>query len=365
MERGGLEERILIVCVDRDDDLGVKTGIKGPVIGKEANLEAASKLALADPTEADSNAIFGAIKIYEEAKAIFSDPGTEVEVVTITGHHEKELLADEEINRQMKEVSNLFKPTSIVLVSDGADDELVIPILMRYAPIRSVRRVIVQQSREIEHTYVLLKRYFEKLMRSPSSRSLFLGLPGAILILYGIFSLVEFQKYLYIGVSILAGLFFLEKGFSLRDRIARGVSYFGKQVGFASLVIGFVGIVLTISLSYARALSLASQGYPMELIAARMIQEISGFLALSISVMFMGSSIESAARRMLDSCEKLMMTGLVISFWISFYSIGQYLEGSIGLLRLMITQLGALIVAISSFIITLKLAEVLRGRGWK
>ncbi|MCS7103367.1 MAG: DUF373 family protein [Candidatus Korarchaeum sp.] len=365
MERRSLEERILIVCVDRDDDLGVKTGIRGPVIGREANLESASKLALADPTEADSNAIFGAVKIYDEARSLFSDIGTEVEVVTITGHHEKELLADEEINRQMEEVARLFKPTSIVLVSDGADDELVIPILMRYAPIRSVRRVIVQQSREIEHTYVLLKRYFEKLMKSPSSRSLFLGLPGAILMLYGLFSLVEFQKYLYVGVSILAGLFFLEKGFSLRDRIARGVSYFGRQVGFASLVIGSLGIVLTISLSYARALSLASQGYPMELIAARMIQEISGFLALSIAIMFIGSSIESAARRMVDFCEKLMMTGLVISFWISFYSIGQYLEGSIGLVRLMITQLGALIVAISSFVITLKLAEVLRRRDWK
>lgn len=365
MERGSAEERILIVCVDRDDDLGVKAGIKGPVIGREANLEAASRLALADPTEADSNAIFGAVKVYDEARAIFSDPGSELEVVTITGHHDKELLADEEIIRQMEEVVRVFKPTSIVLVSDGADDELVIPILMRYAPIRSVRRVIVQQSREIEHTYVLLKRYFEKLMKSPSSRSLFLGLPGAILILYGLFSLVEFQKYLYVGLSILTGLFFLEKGFSLKDRLVSWASYFGRQVGFASLIISFVGVALTASLTYVRVLSLASQGYPMELIAARVMQEMSGFLALSIAVMFIGSSIESAARKMINFCEKLMIAGLVISFWISFYSIGQYLEGSIGLLRLMITQLGALIFAISSFMITLKLAEILRGRGWE
>lgn len=365
MERGYLEERILIVCVDRDDDLGVKAGIRGPVIGREANLEAASKLALADPTEADSNAIFGAVKVYDEARSLFSDPGTAVEVVTITGHHQKELLADEEINRQMEEVCRLFRPTSIVLVSDGADDELVIPILMRYAPIRSVRRVIVQQSREIEHTYVLLRRYFEKLMKSPSSRSIFLGLPGAILLLYGIFSLMEFQKYLYIGISILAGLFFLERGLSLKDRLARGVSYFGRHVGFASLIIGLIGVVLTVSLSYARALSLASQGYPMEIILARIMQEASSFLAISMAIMFIGSSIESSARRMVDSCEKLMMTGLVISFWISFYSIGQYLEGSIGLLRLMVTQLGALIVAISSFVITLRLAALLRRRGWK
>jgi len=359
-----LEERVLIVCVDRDNDLGVKTGIKGPVIGREANLEAASKLALADPTEADANAIFGAIKVYDEARSIF--PGsTQVEIVTITGDEEKELRADEEINKQMDEVSRIFKPTSIVLVSDGADDELVIPILMKYAPIRSVRRVIVQQSREIEHTYILIKRYFEKLMRSPSSRSIVLGLPGAILILYGIFSLIEFQKYLYIGISILAGLFFLEKGFSLKEAIMRGVNYFGRHVGFSSLVIGLIGIFITISLSYTRALSLASQGYPMELIVARLLQETSSFLALSLAIMFSGSSIERAAERRIDSLERLMVTGLIVSFWISFYSMGQYLEGVIGLLGLMIDLLGALIVAISSFILTLRLGEVLRGRGWK
>lgn len=365
MEKEYSEERILIVCVDRDDDLGVKAGIKGPVIGREANLEAASKLLLADPTEADANAIFGAVKIYDEAKTLFSDPGTEVEIATITGHHEKELLADEEINRQIEQVARIFKPTSIVLVSDGADDELVIPILMRYAPIRSVRRVIVQQSREIEHTYVLIKRYFEKLMKSPSSRSIIMGLPGAILLLYGIFSLIEFQKYLYIGVSILAGLFFLEKGFSLKDRITNWINYFGRQTGFVSLVIGLIGTTLTISLSYTRAVSLSSQGYSMELILARLMQEASSFLALSMSVIFIGSSIESFARRSLDSLEKLMIVGLIVSLWISFYSIGQYLEGSIGLLRLLLNQLGALIVAISSFTITLRLGDFLKRRGWE
>jgi putative membrane protein len=357
------EERILIVCVDRDNDLGVKAGIRGPVIGREANLEAASKLALADPTEADANAIFGAVKVYDEARSIF--PGSRIEIATITGDEGKELRADEEINRQMDEVARVFKPTSIVLVSDGADDELVIPILMKYAPIRSVRRVIVQQSREIEHTYILIKRYFEKLMRSPSSRSIVLGLPGAILILYGLFSLIEFQKYLYIGISILAGLFFLEKGFSLREVMKRWINYFGRHVGFSSLVIGLIGLFLTISLSYTRALSLASQGYPIELIVARLLQEASSFLALSLAIMFSGSSIERAAERRVDSLERLMVTGLVISFWISFYSIGQYLEGIIGLLSLMINLLGALIVALSSFILTLRLSEVLRGRGWK
>ncbi|HDI85828.1 MAG TPA: DUF373 family protein, partial [Candidatus Korarchaeota archaeon] len=38
---------MLILCVDRDDDLGLKTGLRGPVVGVEANTEAATRLALA------------------------------------------------------------------------------------------------------------------------------------------------------------------------------------------------------------------------------------------------------------------------------------------------------------------------------
>ena len=30
-------ERTLVLCVDRDDDLGVKAGVKTPVLGREEN----------------------------------------------------------------------------------------------------------------------------------------------------------------------------------------------------------------------------------------------------------------------------------------------------------------------------------------
>ncbi len=365
MEKKSPPERILVVCVDRDDDLGIKAGIKGPVIGKEANIEAASKLALADPTEADANAIFGAVKVYEEVKQIFSNSPAEVEVVTITGHPKSELLADEEIKRQIEIVVEEFKPDSIILVSDGADDELVIPLLMRYAPIRSVRRVIVQQSREIEHTYILIKRYFEKLMKSPTSRALLFGLPGALLLLAGVFSLLDLQRYLYIGATVVAGLIFLDKGFDLTDKLKRGVNYFGKQVGLLSFIMGMFGVFISLFFSYSRATSLAAQNYPLELIMARLFQEVSGFIALSLTVMFVGSAIESFANRNVNAFEKLMGAGLVLSLWMSFYFIGQYMEGSIGLLRFLAMQLGALVFAISVFFITLRLGKIFRERGWE
>ncbi len=360
-----LEERILIVCIDRDDDLGVKTGIRGPVVGKEANIEAASKLALADPTEADANAIFGAVKVYDEVKKIFSDSDAEIEIVTITGDPKSELKADEEINRQLREVTEKFHPNSIILVSDGADDELVIPILMKYAPIRSVRRVIVQQSREIEHTYILLKRYFEKLMKSPTSKALLFGLPGALLILVGLFSLLELQRYLYIGASLVAGIIFLDKGFDLINKIRKGVSYFGKQIGLLSFIMGIFGIGISMYFSYSRAISLASQNYPLELIMARLFQETSGFIALSLVVMFVGSAIESLAASRTDAFEKFFGAALILSLWMSFYFIGQYMEGSIGLIRFLLLQLGALTFAISIFFITLRIGRLFRSRGWK
>ena len=39
----------LVVCVDRDDDLGRKAGVRGPVLGREAVLEAAINLWTVDP----------------------------------------------------------------------------------------------------------------------------------------------------------------------------------------------------------------------------------------------------------------------------------------------------------------------------
>ena len=41
--------RTLVLPVDRDNDLGVKAGIRGPVIGRKATLRAVIKLGIADP----------------------------------------------------------------------------------------------------------------------------------------------------------------------------------------------------------------------------------------------------------------------------------------------------------------------------
>ena len=43
-----MKKPILVLCVDRDNDLFEKAKVHGPIIGREENLNAATKLALID-----------------------------------------------------------------------------------------------------------------------------------------------------------------------------------------------------------------------------------------------------------------------------------------------------------------------------
>src|SRR3989338_6583291 len=89
-------ENLLVVCVDRDNDLGRKANIVGPVMGKSACIKAAAKLALADPTDSDSNSIFGAVKKYEEVKK-----SANAEVAILTGHGKTGFESDRKIAQQL------------------------------------------------------------------------------------------------------------------------------------------------------------------------------------------------------------------------------------------------------------------------
>ena len=45
--------KLLVICIDRDDDIGKKAGIVSPVVGRNACLDAAQRLALEDPEDDD------------------------------------------------------------------------------------------------------------------------------------------------------------------------------------------------------------------------------------------------------------------------------------------------------------------------
>ena len=76
--------RTLVLTVDRDNDLGVKAGIRGPVVGRKATLSAALRLGIADPEESDTNAILGALHHHDQLVE-GAQGNDEVEIALLTG----------------------------------------------------------------------------------------------------------------------------------------------------------------------------------------------------------------------------------------------------------------------------------------
>ncbi len=144
--------KTLVIALDRDDDVGRKTGLKSPIIGRENNIEAAVKLGLADPEDSDTNAIFEAIKTHDR---MVSDE-MEVEVVTICGDTRVGTRSDIKIANTLDKVIELTGATRAILVTDGAEDNEVIPIIRSRLKIDSTRVVVIKQAKQIEDAVYLV-----------------------------------------------------------------------------------------------------------------------------------------------------------------------------------------------------------------
>ncbi len=206
-------EKILVLCVDRDNDIGVKTGITAPLIGRPKNLEVATHLAVTDPEESDANAIFGAIQFYDELAVDGS--AAEYEVATIVGAQQGGLAADRVIRDQLRVVLAAFPADDVVLVTDGFSDEAVIPLIQSQVPILSIKRIVVRHSESIEESWVVLTRYLRKALEDPYYSRWILGAPGLLLVIMGV--LWHFVEFVNPSVVLLVvvGALLIIKGFSI------------------------------------------------------------------------------------------------------------------------------------------------------
>ncbi len=201
-----MKRPILVLCVDRDNDLYEKAKISGPLIGREKNLEGAMELSLADPEDPDSNAIYYSVKIFDQMRK----EGHNVEVVTLTGDKRLGYKADKEISSQLDKICAELNPTSCVLISDGAADEEIIPIIKSRIPIDSTKIVFIKQAKELEKTYFVL---LEKL-RDPYFAKTLLGIPAIVILLL---SLSSYLGYGLEPVGIIIGLYLLMRIFGIDE----------------------------------------------------------------------------------------------------------------------------------------------------
>jgi len=233
--------RLLVICIDRDNDVGEKAGIVTPVIGRDACIEAAQRLALEDPEDADSNSIFAAIKTYED----LISKGYEVEVVTVAGVKDRGVQADEKILVETRKVLDRFSANGAVIVSDGEDDESVIPVIQNVLPVVSVQRVVMKVSRSVEYSYAVFGKYLKMLAYDSKYSKFFLGVPGILLLIGGVATVFGYTAEIFaVLVSILGGAFLI-RAFDI-DRVWSSWSK-PTPMGFIRMFTMVAGVLLILS----------------------------------------------------------------------------------------------------------------------
>jgi putative membrane protein len=233
--------KLLVICIDRDNDVGDKAGIITPVIGRDACIEAAQRLALEDPEDADSNSIFAAIKTYED----LISKGYQVEVVTVAGVKDRGVQADEKILVETRKVLEKFSANGAVIVSDGEDDESVIPVIQNVLPVVSVQRVVMKVSRSVEYSYAVFGKYLKMLAYDSKYSKFFLGVPGILLLIGGVATVFGYTAEIFaVLVSILGGAFLI-RAFDI-DRVWSSWSK-PTPMGFIRMFTMVAGVLLILS----------------------------------------------------------------------------------------------------------------------
>ncbi|MBI4173453.1 MAG: DUF373 family protein, partial [Candidatus Aenigmarchaeota archaeon] len=280
------KERLLVLCVDRDDDLGRKAKIKGPVVGREQIMEAAGKLGLADPGDTDFNTMYQAVKVYDQMRKEYA-----ADVAVITGKGDVGIESDREIARQLDSLLHQLNSDYALLVTDGAQDEHVLPVIQSRIPILSVNRLVVKQSERLESAYYQLKDFLEEMLDNPKYARLVFGLPGVLLLIVA-FPWRFFNIDAWSAIFAVSGAYLLAKAFKLEDYLIMAVSemksaFIHRRLAFFSYIVALGFVVLGSYEGYAKALPFLEAGA---------VSTIAAFVLSSVFLYYLAGAIAWVGR---------------------------------------------------------------------
>jgi len=204
--------KTLVLNVDRDDDFGRKAKVKSPIVGVKNNINAANKLGQVDPEDSDLNAIFSAISTYNKLK----EDGRKVEIATICGNIHVGYKSDEILSKQLEDVIKKTEADEVILLSDGAEDEYIIPIVQSRIKITSIKRVSVKQSKELEDTYY---RIIKLLSDEKVQKQFFLPI-ALVFLVWGIFFYADMTRAGFGTILLVLGAYLLIRIYRLEKNIA-------------------------------------------------------------------------------------------------------------------------------------------------
>lgn len=352
------DERILVLAADIDNDLFRKTKIAGPLIGRAQNLNGAEQLALADPEDPDANTMFYAVKLFDKLKK----EGYLVNIATITGAEQEGYAADRQIASQLELVLNSNKSDVCVLVSDGASDQRILPIVSSRIKINSVQMVTLKQAENLENTYFTI---LEKLKEPHYARIVF-GLPAVLLLLFAISYFIGTGWTLPVG---LVGIYLFIKGFGLEESFLQSFRGFGFSVDrmsfvfyLCSLLFLLAGIFIGVG-TYSSVIQSSGQ-------SAAIAQSIEGFLVvlpLIIILFLIGRIIDVRSTKQVFRTFKYgVYVGSAITLWILLYSFTAWLIGQMYFSQLVIYTIIAIAIGVSvSYFANFLKRRVLEGKNLK
>jgi putative membrane protein len=226
---------LLVLCVDLDDDLGRKTGFDTPVVGRAAVEESAVALATADPEDSDINVLFQGIHTYDD---LLAEGGEEVEVAAVTGVDGSDVAANRAIGEEIDTVlASLQTGENVraIVITDGAQDESVLPVVRSRVPIDGVRRVVVRQAQDLESMYYTMKQVLD----DPETRGTILVPLGILLLIYPFVTIASYFDVpgaVVLGlISALLGLYSLFRGLGL-ETVLDDVAERGRNLLYAGRV---------------------------------------------------------------------------------------------------------------------------------
>jgi putative membrane protein len=198
---------------------------------------------------------------------------------------------DVKIAQEIDKVLDRYNADGAVVVSDGEDDETVIPIIQGKVPIISIQRVIVRQSRSVEYSYAILARYIKILFYDPRYSKFFLGLPGALFITSGLSIIFGFSREAFaLGLSIL-GIAFVLRAFD----IDKAIVSFSKPTpsGFIRVFSYFAGTLIILAsilngISHIPPGTIESQNEITSMITNKSI--LGNFVSGTITLLWIGIS---------------------------------------------------------------------------
>jgi putative membrane protein len=205
--------KVLVLSVDRDNDFGRKAGVASPIIGKEENVKAAVALGTKDPEDSDSNAVLAAISAYDQLVAA----GRETEIATICGDLNVGIFSDSILAKQLESVIAATGATSAVLVTDGGEDEYILPIIQSRLKIDSIKKITMKQTQSIQDTFYI----FRKMLDDEKIQRKFVIPIALVLVVWGIAALAG-QPNIGLGAVVLVvGVYLFEKALHFSERIKK------------------------------------------------------------------------------------------------------------------------------------------------